>query len=162
MLATIIRRLGDTRTVTRLLSGAEAAANADGQELPDVEHLVLSACALPDGTAARALRAAGLDPEELPTAIRRTHNAALGAPSDDGEPTRPAQPLRGLFRMSAGADAAFRRTHDLHQQTGGRLRGAHVVLAASEQTRGTWARTLAMLEVDPEAVAAAARAQLGE
>lgn len=160
MLSTITGRIGDIRTLTRLLRGAEAAANDDGRELPDVEHLVLSACALPDGTARRALRTAGLEPDDLPAAIRRTHNGALGDPSDDGEPTRAAEPRSGPFRASAGAQVAVRRIHDLHQGTGGRLRGAHVVLAASEQAHGTWARTLAALHVAPDDVAAAARAQL--
>ena len=69
MLSTITGRIGDIRTLTRLLRGAEAAANDDGRELPDVEHLVLSACALPDGTARRALRTAGLEPDDVDTML---------------------------------------------------------------------------------------------
>lgn len=146
----------DIGSIAVLLPAAERAALADGRDLPDVEHLVLGALELPEDSAATALRAVGIDPEALPGAVRRAHNAVLGAADDDG-PVEVPDVARGAFRATPTAQAVFRRVHDLVVEGGQGLRGAHVVLAAGEVAHGTWPRTLQLLGVERDALADAAR-----
>jgi hypothetical protein len=60
----------DMRTIKTLMTGAEAEALEAGESVPGAEHLLLSALALPDGSARRAFERVGADPDELRAASR--------------------------------------------------------------------------------------------
>ena len=159
-----IRAIDEFQTIKQLLTEAERLAHASGEALPGPEHLLLSALALPDGTAAAAFRRVGADPDGLQGAIAAQHDAALRAVGIQGEasgPVVPAPEPRGVFNSSPSAQAAFRRAAELSKaQKPRRLRGAHVVLAVTEIERGTVARTLDRMGVNREELAAAAHAEL--
>ena len=71
---TIRTHVADVRTIAALCTGAEAEARRDGQCLPGAEHLLLSALALPDGSARRSFERVGAQPDGLRTADRHaTH-----------------------------------------------------------------------------------------
>lgn len=159
-----IRVIDEFQTIKQLLTEAERLAHASGEALPGPEHLLLSALALPDGTAAAAFRRVGADPDGLQTAIAAQHDDALravGIQVEASGPVVPAPQPRSVFNSSPSAQAAFRRAAELSkEQKPRRLRGAHVVLAVTEIERGTVARTLEHMGVNREELAAAARAEL--
>ena len=158
------RVLNEFQTIKQLLTEAERLAHASGEALPGPEHLLLSALALPDGTAAAAFRRVGADPDGLQAAIAWQHDDALRAVGIQVEASRPVVPApqpRGVFNSSPSAQAAFRRAAELSKaQKPRRLRGAHVVLAVTEFERGTVARTLDRMGVNRDDLAAAAREEL--
>ena len=51
------RRIGEMRTIKTLCTDAERHAHADGAREPGLEHFLLAALDLPDGTLERAARA---------------------------------------------------------------------------------------------------------
>src|SRR5687767_10675111 len=73
----LTKRVRDVRTINMLLTGAEAEARRAGESLPGAEHLLLSAIALPDGSARRAFERVGADPDRLQAAIAAQHADAL-------------------------------------------------------------------------------------
>ena len=166
MLHALRQRLADVRTVRRLLTTAEAAARSEGESRPGAEHLLLAAMSLPDGTAARALARCGAAPDDLARAVADQHAAALaglGLAADEARLSAslpPAPPPRGPYDSTASAQALFQRTTELARAGRRALRGAHVVLAATEVEHGTVARALQHLSVDRALLAAAARAEL--
>lgn len=154
----------DVRTIGLLLSGAEAEARLAGQSQPGPEHLVLAATALPDGTAARACAAVGVDDDALRDALESAHRDALGAVgvvADADIAISPALrgPARGALRSTPQAQQVFQRAVAMSKRRRqGPLRGADVVAAACELQRGTLVRALDALGVDRKALAAAAEA----
>ncbi|NHC44510.1 Clp protease N-terminal domain-containing protein [Motilibacter aurantiacus] len=152
-------KVADATTISALLTGAEQEALAVGDELPGVEHLVLAALGLPDGTAATAFGRLGVSPDAFRTAVAQVHAEALAtvgvAAPDAGPSVRRVGPRS--FRASATADETFRNATALKQDSGaGRLLGAHVVAAACEQERGTFPRALQALNVGRAELRAAA------
>ncbi|NHC13678.1 Clp protease N-terminal domain-containing protein [Motilibacter deserti] len=159
-------KAADVRTVNALLTGAEQEALAAGDDLPGVEHLVLAALGLPDGTAADVLVGFGVSDASLRAALARVHADALVSVGVDGSVREPDVAAgrrvgpRG-FRATATADQAFRAATALKQSSGAdRLLGAHVVAAACEQERGTFPRVLQALGVDRAALRAACEEKL--
>ena len=155
------RALRDMRTIKRLLERAEAEARETGDELPGPEHLVLSALALPDGTAAAAFAAVGADEASLRAALTRSRHEALlsvGVEPLDVPIDGATVPGTDPYRSSAQAQLTFQRAARLSKSTGGRtLLGAHVVAAAAaEAGLGTLGRALRTLGVTPEELRAAA------
>jgi ATP-dependent Clp protease ATP-binding subunit ClpA len=159
----------DVRTIKRLLSGAEAEARQAGESLPGAEHLLLSALALPDGSAKRAFERLGADPDQLRPAIAAAHAEALRAigiepPDDDaldaaaGEDTRAPT---GVFRSNAPAQSAFQAAAQLARAERSQRVGAHIVAAVAEMEHGTAARALTAMRIDRAALAAAAREETG-
>jgi hypothetical protein len=151
-------KVRDVRTIKTLLTGAEDEARRAGEGLPGAEHLLLSALALPDGTARRAFERAGADPDGLRAAIERQHADALrGIGIEPPELDAPDEPPEagGPFRSTASARAAFRAASDMARANGGLL-GAHVVAAVAAIEHGTAPRALAAMGVDRTALAAAA------
>jgi ATP-dependent Clp protease ATP-binding subunit ClpA len=153
-------RVRDVKAINSLLTEAEEEARAMGDALPGAEHLVLSALALPDGSARRAFEHAGADPDGFRDAIVRAHDEALRGvgvePPDEEALDVPAPARKGAFRSTASARAAFQAASDMARSSGG-LRGAHVVAAVAEMEHGTAARAIAAMGVDRGALAAAAR-----
>lgn len=162
-IAGVRRRLHDVSTIRQVLERAEQLARADGVEHPGAEHLVLAACELPDGTATAALAAVGTTPEELAAALRVVHDEALGAVGvraaepavDDALPDPPAP--RGIYRGQVPLQQVFGRARELVAEEDSRLSGGWFLAAAAERRRGTTARALDRLDVDRDALAAAAR-----
>ncbi len=160
------RILNEFQTIKQLLTEAERLAHASGEAMPGPEHLLLSALALPDGTAAAAFRRIGADPDGLQAAIAAQHADALravGIQVEASGPVVPAPEPRGFFNSTPSAQAAFRRAAELSKsQKPRRLRGAHVVLAISEIERGTVVRALDRMGVNREELAGAARDELAQ
>lgn len=144
----------DMRTIKRLLTEAEAEARRGGEEAPGPEHLLLAATSLPDGTAARALQRVGVDPQRLRTAIEEAHQGALAAIGIEvAHRSGGAAGLRsratGAFRSTPQAQQVFQAAVALSKSAKPyRLKGAHVVAAATRLEHGTAARALAALGVD--------------
>ncbi|MEX0625817.1 MAG: Clp protease N-terminal domain-containing protein [Chloroflexota bacterium] len=158
------RLMNEFQTIRQLLEGAERLANESGEALPGPEHLLLSALALPDGTARQAFERLGADPDGLEAAIAGQHADALravGIQVDGDGPVVPAPEPRGVFHSMPSAQAAFRRAVELSKASKPRrLLGAHVVLAITETGRGTMVRALDRMGVNREELAAAAREEL--
>jgi ATP-dependent Clp protease ATP-binding subunit ClpA len=155
---------GEIQTIKQLLEGAERLAQQSGESHPGAEHLLLSALALPDGTARRAFERLGVDPDGLPSAIAAQHDDALravGIKVDAQNLDVPAPEARGVYLSTPSAQTAFKRAVELSgKPKPRRLRGAHVVLAVTEMERGTVARALSRMGVDREKLAVAARDEL--
>lgn len=158
------RLKGEFHTIRQLLEGAERMAQESGEAHPGAEHLLLSALALPDGTARRAFERLGANPDNLQSAIAAQHADALravGIERDPIEAVLPAPGARGVFLSTPSAQTAFRRAVELSKHPKPRrLLGAHVVAAVAEMERGTVARTLRRMGLDRQQLAAAARDEL--
>jgi ATP-dependent Clp protease ATP-binding subunit ClpA len=157
------RPLLDIRTISRLLKGAEAEAQRDGSERPGPEHLVLSALALPDGVAVRALQRHAIGPDDVRAAVVAAHQEALlsvGVDADPDPDLPPAPAPSGPYRLSDPGRQVFHRAVALAKQ--GRpmpLSGGHVLAAACELRHGTFARALGALGLDRHDLATAALAE---
>lgn len=164
-----MKMLDDMRTIKRLLADAERIAREMGEEEPGAEHLLLSALDLPDGTAARALAAVGVDAEGIRAALRDEQADALvtaGVPRETAEAMAEPAPLGSagapvIYRAGPSAREVFQEAGRLARSSRQRLVGAHVVAAVAELERGTLPRVLHRLGVDRERLADAARAELG-
>lgn len=148
-----------------LLGGAERLARASGEALPGAEHLLLSALALPDGTARRAFERLGVNPDGLASAIVAQHEDALRTvgiePGKGGPPVVSAPDARGVFHSTPSAQAVFRRAVELSRTPKPRrLLGARVVVAVAEMEHGTVARALSHMGVNRPQLEAAARQEL--
>jgi ATP-dependent Clp protease ATP-binding subunit ClpA len=157
----LTRALRDMRTIKQLLTMAEDEARLTGDEVPGVEHLVLAALRLTDGTAAEALAAVGADERNLRSALDLSRHEALRAvgvePLDEGVPAEPV-PGVGPYRSTAQAQRTFQAAVELSKSGPRRgLLGAHVVAAATDECeRGALGRALRQLEVTPEELQRAA------
>ncbi|WP_144122541.1 Clp protease N-terminal domain-containing protein [Catellatospora sichuanensis] len=157
------RALNNVRTLKTLLNTAESIARADGQELPGTEHLVLSALALPDATAERALQQIGISTGDLTSAVEAVHRAALDGIGLTHEPAAvpSAGAPKGLYRMTPPAQQVFQDAVALSKTAAPKLLlGGHVLVAAARQEHGTWARAVKRLGIDRDRLAAAAQAEL--
>jgi len=162
----LVNAIRDLRTIRELLTEAEAEARRGGEERPGPEHLLISAAALPDRTAARALARVGVSVDALRTAVQSAHADALGA-VDSAEPT-PSAASTALRARATGALRSTPQAQQVFQQAVASskatrpslLKGAHVVAAVSDLERGTVARALEALGVNRAALRAAADAEL--
>jgi ATP-dependent Clp protease ATP-binding subunit ClpA len=151
----------DMRTIKALLTGAEAIAREAGESQPGAEHLLLSALAMPEGSARRAFERIGADPDAFGPAIAAQHAEALRMvgieppPEETLAPPPAAKPSR-LYRASGSLQNAFQRAGELARDDGTWMNGAHVVLAVAGMEHGTAARALRAMGVDRERLAAAA------
>ena len=159
-------RLSDMRTIRTLLEGAEAEAGRAGESMPGAEHLLLAALDLPDGTARWAFERVGADPSALRQAIEEQHADALravGIDSDAGAEgaVSVAPRTTGVYRSSGSAQSVFQAAGKLARESRSQLVGAHVVLAIADMEHGTTIRAVRSLGIDPEALAATAREEVG-
>lgn len=158
------RRIADVRTMKALFTLAEAEAHRAGEAEPGAEHLLLAAVALPDGSARRAFERVGVDPAALRDAIASQHADALRSvgvePAGLTADAPSVAPPRGPYRSRGSAQTLFQRVTALVRSERSQLYSAWFVLAATESRHGTTARSLRHLDVDPDALARAARAEL--
>lgn len=154
----------DMRTIKQLLTDAESIAREMGDEQPAAEHMLLAAMDLPDGTASRILATFGVDRDAVRAAIEAQHAAALTTvgigPAEAGRAgeAKPLPPVDGasVYRSTPSAQEAFRAAGAIARSSKERLAGAHVVTAFAAIEHGTPARVLAQLDIDSDALAAAA------
>ena len=148
-----MKMLDDMRTIKQLLTDAERIAREMGQEEPGAEHLLLSAIALPDGSASRVLNSLGVDAERIRAALRDEQADALvaaGMPRERAAALAEPEPLSpGAAPIVYGAGPSAREVF----QEAGRL--------ARALERGTMPRVLDRLGVDREQLEDAARVELG-
>ncbi len=160
-------RLLDIRIMNELFPAADALAAADGERDAGAEYLLIASLDLDDGSARRAFRAAGADPDQFHPAVRAQHAAALAAlglgPLDDGmldrhlpAPTAGNSPHRG----APSGHEMFREVVRLVRRERSQLYGAYFALVAATTEHGTTARALRQMGVDPAALATAARAEV--
>jgi ATP-dependent Clp protease ATP-binding subunit ClpA len=149
----MIRALRNARTLKQWLEGAERLSLAEGAELPGVEHLVLSALELPDGTARQAFAAVMASPADLRGAIETVHREAAGG-MEISEVPPAAKPMR-LYRLTPPAQEVFQETVRL-SKADKLLMGKHAIIAACDQERGTFALALKELGIQRTTLAEAA------
>lgn len=166
------QRIRDMGTIKALLLTAERYANADGQKEPGAEHVVLSALALPDGTARKALHRIQADPERFQDAIAQQYREALenlgiNAPRDaDLDEARPLSPGKA-YRVQASAQALMERLrtiveNDQRQDVRCPLLSAHVLQAAGAAEFGVAVRALRVMGVEPADLIEAAKTEVTE
>lgn len=155
------RATADIRYMNQVLPAAEREAAQLGDDLPGVEHLVLGAAAVPgDDTARTALAAVGIDGVSLRDAVRRVHDEALAAVGIAGSSPHAEAAVPRLHRSTGPAQEAFQAAVAVAKAEGRAVRGADLVVAATGQELGTFARALGLLGVAPDDLAGAARAAL--
>jgi ATP-dependent Clp protease ATP-binding subunit ClpA len=169
--------LTDITTINALLTGAENLARDAGEKVPGAELLVISALALPDGTARRAFARVGADPDEFSTSVTALPAAALraaglvtaNAPAADipaaGTPAvahaDSTSPDPDVTPVNASAQQAFQVAVRLSKATKpSQLLGAHVILAICQMKPTTAVRALRSMGVDLDLLRAAAAEEL--
>ncbi|MFC0451823.1 Clp protease N-terminal domain-containing protein [Rhodococcus jostii] len=158
---TLTRAWRDMRTMKTLFAETEAEADRLGDREPGLEHLLLGAFALPDGTAGRVFENLGSSRDALREAIVRVHGDALAAAgmTDAGDATSAlSRPRTGPLRLTEPAQAAFRNAAALAKSERRPIVGADIVAAVATITHGTAARALESLGLTRSAVVDAARA----
>lgn len=141
----------DIGTMRRLFPHAEAIARAQGRTAPGVEHLLLAALDLPDGTARAALGDVGI--------TEATLRAVLVEGQDP--PVDPAEgPRAGAYRSEPSMQLAFHRAVGNAKAAKSPVRSGDLLLAALEPDEGAVVRAVRALGVDPAVVAAAAHRRL--
>ncbi|MDT2005880.1 Clp protease [Rhodococcus opacus] len=157
----LTRAWRDMRTMKTLFAETEAEADRLGDREPGLEHLLLGAFVLPDGTAGRVFENLGSSRDALREAIVRVHGDALAAAgmSDAGAATSAlSRPRTGPLRLSAPAQAAFRSAVASAKSARRPIAGADIVAAVAATEHGTAARALESLGLTRSAVVDAARA----
>ncbi len=160
-------RLQDIRIMSELFPAADALAAGDGEHDAGAEYLLIAALDLDDGSARRVFRAVGVDPDQLHPAVRAQHAAALEAvglrPLDESllAGRLPAPVVGdGPHRGAPSGHEMFRHVVRLVRKERSQLYGAYFVLVAATTERGTTARALRHLGIDPAALASAARTEI--
>lgn len=159
------QRINDIRAIKTLCASAETHANADGEKAPGLEHFVLAALDLPDGTARRAFRRLGADPDAFRPAVSRQYDDALRSigidpsrlgslhGSDAGIPQG-----KGIYRSQPQVQALMEKLAGRQRTDAGEaLLGAHVIEAIATFQHGAASRTLSAMGIDREALREAAR-----
>ncbi len=162
-------RMQDIRIMNELFPAADAAAAADGEQNAGAEHLLIAAMDLDTGSARRAFERVGADPDQFQAATRAQHENALRSvgirPLDEDVLDRhlpPPVPDSGPRRGSPSSHELFRNVVKLVRKERSQLYGAYFVLVAAKTERGTTARALRHMGVDPTELEAAARAEIDE
>ncbi len=173
MFKTIRQRFRDMGTIKALCFGAEKLANADGQKEPGAEHFVLSALALPDGTARKAFERIDTDPDSFRAAIAQQYEDALQnlgvALPHDAVNTDEATPIptsKGPYKTRPSAQALMQTltreimVKEQKADSTAPLLSAHIVLAATSAQYGVAARAFRAMGIDPTKLAEAATAEI--
>lgn len=147
----------NAKTVAAIIGAAEQAASECGSERVGLEHLVMGALALPDDSARRLLAAHGCEPRQFAEAVvSAEHQALAGLGIGAARPSRRSvpRPTGPGTNFEEPARVALQRTRRLVRASAdGRLRAAHVVMAAAAEPSGATARAFALLNLDPDQLA---------
>ena len=172
MLKSLIHRLRlrvhDMATIKTLCEKAEEYALKSGEDMPGEEHFLLSAIALPDGTARRVFERINVDTDMLKKAIEKQHSEALqhigidpsllNLNEDDVEIRRPK---RNLYQSKPSAQALMKELVERRRKDRNiPLLGLHVVEVFTTKELGVVARSLKIMEVDRAALASAIEGEL--
>lgn len=164
MLQRIRQRLADMRTIKILCEAAERHANAGGEREPGPEHFLLAAFDLPDGLARSTFARLGVDPAGLRAAIAAAHGAALAGIGADSAVLADDAPLpvsAGPYRAKGSMQAVMQQLAVWPRASAQEpLTGAHVLAVLAGARQGTAVRTLRVLGLEGEEVAAAAKATI--
>lgn len=160
-------RIEDIRIMNRLFPAADAIAEADGDDTAGAEHLLIAALDLDTGSARRAFERVGADPDQFRVAVREQHADAVRAvgmrPMSDDMLDRhipPPTPDNRPHRGSPSSHELFRSVVKLVRRERSQLHGAYFVLVAAQTERGTTARALRHMNIEPTELAAAARTEI--
>jgi len=160
MFKRLTRAFNDMRTIKALCLGAERHANAEGQQEVGLEHFVLAAIDLPDGTARKAFESVNADPDGFRSAITLQYQQALDSVGigNDAESPAPVPAGSGAYRSRPQVgpmleQLANRERRDVAEP----LLGAHVIAAIAATEHGTAARALKAMGIDRQALASAAK-----
>ena len=159
-------RIEDIRIMNQLFPATDAIAEADGGATARAEHLLIATFDLDTGSARRAFKRVGADPDRFRRAIREQHADAVRAvgmrPMNDDMLDRHIPPPAGdrLHHGSPSSHDLFRSVVKLVRSERSQLYGAYFVLVAAQTERGTTARALQHMNVDPTELAAAARTEI--
>ena len=175
MFKTIRQRFRDMGTINALCIEAKKLANADGQEEPGAEHFVLSAFALPDGTARKAFLRIHADPDNFRAAIVRQYEEALknigvAIPADaivasEAMSLSTGAPYKG-FKGQPSAQTLMKtmiyeiKVKEDKEHPATPLLSAHVLLAAATAQYGVAARAFRAMGIDSASLADAAKAEI--
>ena len=173
MFKTIRQRFRDMGTIKALCFEAEKLANAEGQKEPGAEHFVLSALALPDGTARKAFLRIHADPDNFRAAMAQHYedalqNLGIALPPDAeiyGEAT-PIPTSKGPYKTQPSAQALMQTltqeimVKEQKADSTAPLLSAHVVLAATSAQYGVAARAFRAMGIDSASLANAAKAEI--
>ena len=173
MFKTIRQRCRDMGTIKTLCFEAEKLANAEGQKEPGAEHFVLSALALPDGTARKAFLRIHADPDNFRAAITQQYedalqNVGIALPRDAeiSSELTPVPTSKGLYKTQPSAQALMQTlTREIMKKeqkadSTAPLLSAHVLLAATSAQYSVAARAFRAMGVDPAKLAEAASAEI--
>ncbi|MEC4721956.1 Clp protease N-terminal domain-containing protein [Noviherbaspirillum sp. CPCC 100848] len=169
MLRMLKQRFNDIRVIKKLCMNAERHANAEGQEAPGLEHFVLAALDLPDGTARKAFQRLGADPDIFRSAIAEQYNIALGNIGIDATQLAAMQgnadgisPSGKIFRSQPQVQAFMQQLASRQREgSEGSLLGAHVIEAIADFQHGVASRAFAAMGIDRKALKEAARKESG-
>ncbi|KAF0813437.1 hypothetical protein IGB42_01788 [Andreprevotia sp. IGB-42] len=167
MLRRLTQRISDMRTIKVLCTDAEKHANAAGQTEPGLEHFVLAALALPDGSARRAFERIGADPAQFTAAIARQYADALNSigiaasPLDTQGDTAAIAPGKGPYQAKPAVQSLMQQ---LASRPGSHaaepLLGAHVIAVAAAARFGVAPRALKAMGIDLQALINATQDEL--
>lgn len=172
MFIAIRQRFRDMGTIKVLCLEAEKLANAEGQKEPGAEHLVLSALALPDGTARQAFLRVQADPDRFRAAIASQYEEALKnvgvvIPPDTMAASEKASLPKGpVYKVQPSAQALMQtmiheiKVKEQKENPAAPLLGAHVLLAAMTAQFGVAARAFRAMGIDSARLVDAAKAEI--
>ncbi len=145
-------RLNEMKTINQLIPGADAQANALGEETAGAEHYVLAALELEEGSAKRVFAALNINAENYRDAINKQYDQALDAVGIDAE-TVSIEPVtsKKLLPVSHPSGRQLMKSlHALKKNDKDRpLLGAHVLAVAAEIKHGVVARAFKELNIEP-------------
>lgn len=173
MFKAIRQRFSDMGTIKALCFEAEKLANAEGQKEPGAEHFVMSALALPDGTARQAFLRIHTNPDNFRVAVAQQYedalqNLGIALPHEveiSGEAT-PIPTSKGPFLAQPSAQALMQTLtkeimfKERKADSTARLLSAHVVLAAISAQYGVVVRAIRAMGIDSTSLVDAARAEI--
>lgn len=146
-------RIGDMKTISRLIAGADEQARISGEEEPGAEHFLLSALELPDGSAKRVFDRVGINADMFSQAVTTQYEEALQSigvdmSSVNAEP-EPLETERVFHSSKPSGEAVMKKLHKLKKTDKDRpLLGAHVVAVVATMKHGVAARALRSLGVE--------------
>jgi hypothetical protein len=173
MFKSIRQRFRDMKTIKNLCFEAEKIANADGHKEPGAEHFVLSALALPDGTAGKAFARISANPDNFRAAIAQQYenalrNIGIELPNDVtvNNVVSPVSTSTGPYKTQPSAQALMHTlTREImvkyqKENSAAPLLGAHVILAACTAQHGVAVRAFRAMGIDTSKLAEAAEAEI--
>jgi len=158
MFTRIKKKIDDMKTISKLCQGAEKHANLNGEEKPGVEHFMLSALDLPDGTARGVFKRLDTDPDGVNQAIKMQHFDALKSVGMDLKSTsydmsapEIVQRSTKLYDTQPSGQILLKELYKLNKNRNTQLLGVHVLEVVASMEKGIAARTLRKMGIDPTA-----------